>query len=364
MKIVIDARMLGWSGIGRYTAKLLQNLQAIDNANNYLVLLNQRAYDGWQPTNHNFSKIRANFRPYSFGEQLRLPRLITSLKPDLVHFLSFNSPWFYNGPRVTTIHDLTLLAFWPGRGLASRIKYQPMRLVLGRSVKKSQQLLVPSEYVKGQVSQRYGKSEKKITITHEAAELVARAEPTPGLTGKQFLLYVGNAYPHKNLERLLQAYELLGADFEKLELVFCGANDYFYRQLKQKAGKGCRFIHGASDPQLRWLYENAKAVVMPSLSEGFGLPGLEAMACGTPVAAAKASCLPEIYGQGATYFDPQNPGDMAKNIKALLSDSKLAGRLRSAGYEQVKKYSWRATAAKTLAVYSQLSSKDQAPKTK
>jgi glycosyltransferase involved in cell wall biosynthesis len=166
-------------------------------------------------------------------------------------------------------------------------------------------------------------------------------------------MYVGTPFPHKNLENLIKAFAVLRANQPELELVLVGKKEFYYTQLENQYGKapGLRFTGFVSDEELRWYYENARAYIFPSFSEGFGLPGLEAMVHGCPVVSSNATCLPEVYGDAAHYFNPEDVDDMAHKIDEVLTNKKLRDTLIKKGYAQVKKYSWQKMAEQTLAVY-------------
>lgn len=158
---------------------------------------------------------------------------------------------------------------------------------------------------------------------------------------KPYFLYVGNAYPHKNLEILIRA--------TPIPLVLVGKEDFFYKRLPHTE---CTVFFGkASEEELQNLYTNATALVFPSLMEGFGLPGLEAMAVGTPVVCSDIPVFHEIYGDAALYFDPKNSEDISNKLQTIISDKKLAKLLVEKGKLQVKKYSWKEMARKTLEAY-------------
>jgi glycosyltransferase involved in cell wall biosynthesis len=360
MNIVIDARNGIGTGIGRYTLNLLQQLEALDQTNTYTVLLLSEDFERWEPVSGNVTKVRSKYRPYGLAEQLLLPSQLRRLQPDLVHFTSFNTPITYRGKFVVTVHDFTLVDFRnTHRELLHRIlyplKYQFMRLVLRHSIEQAAHIMTPSEFVRADLLKRYGQvAPIKVTTTLEAVDSIAHVSPgtLPKEVKKPFLLYVGNSYPHKNLPRLIEAFGKLAET--DLQLVLVGREDYFYRQLKhQTSDERIIFPGYASEAELAALYHGASLFVFPSLSEGFGLPPLEAMAYGTPVMSSNASCMPEICGDAAAYFNPLEADDMASKIDALLGDQKELERLQQAGFEQVKKYSWKTMAAQTLRSYQE-----------
>ena len=361
MKIIIDGRMITWTGIGRYTSELIANLAATDHENQYIILLQQHDFDTWTPPAGNFEKIPVDIVPYSVAEQRQLGSIVKRLQPDLVHFPHFTVPQGYNLPFVVTIHDLTLIDYSTNRstGPLQKLRYaakqQAMKVVLKHAIAKSTAIITPTNYVKQQLIERFGVAESKVTVTYEAGELTTtKAVPYEQIGDHKLILYVGNAYPYKNLERLVEAFGLLGNPDYKLVLV--GKRDYFYEQLEalvtKKQIKNVVFTGYATDGELAWLYQQATAYAFPSLSEGFGLPGLEAMAYGLPVVSSNATCLPEVYGEAAHYFDPLDTRDMAAKLAEVLDDDQLRGRLVKAGTARLKDFSWERMAKQTLEVYT------------
>ncbi len=372
MRIVIDARMYGptrWTGIGRYLQQLLIQLEATDHQNEYIVLIGDENFVEYVPRATNFTKLRAPYRPYSFGEQLGLAGLLYRLKPDLVHFPAPNAPVLYFGRHVTTIHDLTLLYHRTSRYTGARRRLQgykqlPFRLVLWTMARLSSRLLTPTEYVKQQLVSRYQLPASKVIVAMlsfdpslPTAEPIDRFKLTPG-----YLLHVGNCYPYKNVDRLIDAFASLITQSPDLRLVLVGRDDYFRNRLRTrveelKLSDRVIFTGSVTDGELESLYQQAGLYINPSISEGFGLQGLEAMIQQTPVLAARASCLPEVYGDAAAYFDPSSTEDLTTQLTSLLSDPAKLDQLRRAGTRHVKDFSWEKMAAETLSVYKQTLSK-------
>jgi glycosyltransferase involved in cell wall biosynthesis len=361
MKIVIDARII-YTSTGRYVERLLHHLQAIDHKNEYVVLLLAKDMERWQPQADNFRKVEANFPIYSMSEQTGLRRLLDGLAPDLVHFTMPQQPMLYRGACVTTVHDLTLLDFVNRRQegaardlLRNVIKPRVFRWVLAKAVRRSRAVLTPTNYVRDQLIDRYGLSPNRVVTTPEAADELAATPKRPAFvqSGEKFVMYVGNAYPYKNVGLLILAHQMLGRDDMKLVLV--GKTDYFYdllaREAKQKGYKNVVFTGFIPDEELAWLYQHAQLYVFPSLSEGFGLPPLEAMTYGLPVLASDASCIPEVLGGAAAYFNPRKPEELARKLRELLDNAKLRERLSEAGRERLKHFSWRRMAEQTLEMY-------------
>lgn len=202
-----------------------------------------------------------------------------------------------------------------------------------------------------------GISPDKVNVTYEAADAITLdAEPVAELLDQKFIMYIGRPTPHKNLSRLIDAFSKLKLTHPHLKLVLAGKKDVLYEaheaEVRQKDIPDVFFTGFISDGQLRWLYENCQAYIFPSLSEGFGLPGLEAMRHGAPVVSSNATCLPEVYGEAAHYFNPINTDDIAAKISEVLHDNQLRNSLIEKGRAQAEKYSWRRMAEQTLDVYN------------
>lgn len=364
MKIVIDARMLSWTGIGRYTRALLEQLQSLDSVNDYVVL--KRSADDWTPTADRWRAEVCDIEPYSLGGQIKLSQVLTRLAPDLVHFPHFTVPLAYSGRYVVTLHDFTLLDYrnvrdHPIDRLKYQIKYTAMKAIVGHALGGAARVITDTAWVADEVTRRYPKTAGRVSQVHLAADPIMAAPTSIERFGidAPYLLYVGNHYPYKNVERLIKAFQILAPDQIGLKLVITGKRDYFRDQLEQVAKVASVhdrviFTDFVSDGELVSLYRGAALYCFPSLSEGFGLPGLEAMAQGTPVIASGKTCLPEVYGEAAAYFsDPLDPTIMAGEISQLLGDEAELQRLRAAGPRRVREYSWQRTAEQTLAVYRQ-----------
>jgi len=370
MRIGIDARFLGpkGKGLGRYTQKLIENLEKIDEQNEYVIFLRRENWDEYEPKSPKFQKALADWRWYSLAEQIKMPANIFRQKIDLMHFPHFNVPILYFRPFVVTIHDLILRHFPTRRAstlgpLKYWAKNLAYKIVIWLAIKRAKMIIVPSHYVESDILKNFKISEEKIIVTYEGAPPVVR--PAILKAGnilhkygikKPYLIYVGNAYPHKNLERLIEAFEILGKKSKRdLQLVLVGEEDYFYRRLKQSVkSEKIIFTGFVQDNELDLLYRDAELYIFPSLCEGFGLPPLEAMVHGVPVVSSDATCLPEILGKAVIYFDAARSQNMADKINRVLIDKDLAARLILAGYLQIKKYSWQKMAEETREIYGKL----------
>jgi glycosyltransferase involved in cell wall biosynthesis len=359
-KIVIDAREYTTS-TGRYVYRLVQYLEKIDQTNNYVILLKPEDMNVSTFSNPHFTKLACPHKEFTLDEQLGLLRQVNDLKADLVHYAIVQQPILYRGKVVTTMHDLTTVRFLnpAKKRTVFALKQQVYKYVTKRVARKSLAIITPTQFVKDDIVNYTHIPAEKVTVTPEAADRIPDSPaPLKNLQNKKFIMYIGRPTPHKNLPRLIEAFGLLRAQHPDLLLVLAGKKDDNYVRIEagvpSKLRKHIYFTDFVSEGQLRWLYEHCEAYVFPSLSEGFGLPGLEAMAHKAPVVSSDATCLPEVYGDAAHYFNPLDVAAMADAINEVLSDSILRNRLITAGTNRFENYSWLRMAEQTLAIYNKL----------
>lgn len=356
MTIVIDARIIS-SSTGRYIERLLHYLEKIDTTNRYIVLVREKDETYWTPTNDNFQVKVAEFDNFSFAEQLGFKKLLDSLSPDLVHFCMPQQPVRYRGTKITTMHDLTLLKTYNSdkNWFVYHAKQLVGFFVFRHILRTSRFILAPTQYTKKALLDFVSIPPDNIVVTPLATE-PPTSQPEPyELPFKRFIMYVGQQPDYKNIRRLGEAHQKLLESYPDLGLVLVGKLGDDTRanrsHFEKKEYKNILFTDFIPDAQRDWLMHKADAYVFPSLMEGFGLPGLEAMAAGAPVVSSNATCLPEVYGDAAEYFDPMNVDDMAEAIERVINDETLRKKLIERGHEQVKKYSWRRVAERTHQAY-------------
>lgn len=327
MKIGIDARFYGkeHSGLGRYTMNFLSALQKVDRENEYIILL-RAEYEGKLKLASNFKPLKCNAPHYSIDEQFRVSRLIDSLGLDLFHSLHFNAPVFAHTPMVLTIHDLIKTHF-TSKDTTTRsspfffLKRIGYNYVVGTATKKAKRIVVPSQFVKKDLIKLLNVNPRKIVVIPEAPDPVFTA-PSARKPKKSdnYILFVGNAYPHKNLRVLLKAFARLSD--KNVRLVIVSKDTPFLNKelgsLDNKLKKRVDVKSVINDNSLKDLYLGATAVVIPSFMEGFGLVGIEALALGVPVIASNIPVFHEVYGNKVTYFSPSDDLDLAKNISQIL----------------------------------------------
>jgi len=371
--IVIDARILETT-TGRYCRGLFDGLsqipEAFDNFR-YTILAPKKTYRAWQKLyGEKFKFVPCDIKNYSFAEQTKLRKVLNKLKPDLVHFSMPQQPVLYNSsPVITTFHDLTLLKTYNSdkNWFVFHAKQAVGKWVFAHALKKSSSILTPSNYTKDDIIHTFGHIDRlpnKITTTYLAGKLpksidAEKSEDTESdfVAPKNYLLYVGNQVDYKNIPRLMQAHQKLLEDFPDLHLVLASppgrATDINRERAENKKYKNIVFTGWLSSKDLANLYKNCACYCFPSLMEGFGLPGLEAMGQGTPVASSNATCLPEIYDNAAIYFDPKDTSNMARKIQLILTDKKLRNDLIKKGEKRFAEFDWKKTAEETLQAYKE-----------
>lgn len=354
--IAIDARIIN-SSTGRYVERLLHYLQDIDLENSYTVLVREKDRDFWKPKRENYTVKVADYDNYSFSEQLGFKKFLDQLNPDLVHFCMPQQPILYRGKTVTTIHDLTLLRVYNSdkNWLMYHLKQLVGRRVFKYVAKKSAHVITPTQFVKDDVISYAGIDSGKVTVTLEAADSPEAEPEKVDLPFSRFIMYLGQYSDYKNIRRLGDAHQKLLTNHPDLGLVLVGKVGKDAQTTKKYFDmnhyKNIVFTGFVSDEQKEWLYQQTSAYVFPSLSEGFGLPGLEAMLAGAPVVSSNATCLPEVYGDAAVYFSPTDTDEMASQIDYVLNNPDASAELIKKGAQQAKKFSWQKMTEQTHQVY-------------
>ncbi|MFA7087956.1 MAG: glycosyltransferase family 1 protein [Patescibacteria group bacterium] len=393
MRIGIDARFYGpiGKGLGRYTQEVVDNIIKITSANppdgdgtgfNYVIFLSPDNFDEFISNDFRIKKVKISCRWYSLSEQLAMPFYIWRERLDLIHFPHFNVPILTPVKFVVTIHDLILTHFPTVRATTRShflyyIKNLAYRLVILSALRRSRKVITVSEFTKNDIINKFNIKPEKIKVIYEGVANLSKGRDSLFVSKldneetlaqyhipNNFLLYVGNAYPHKNLEALLRVFSKLHVMYPDLRLVLVGKKDYFYERIQETARAFNLWQKGninspvifpgyVPDSQLEILYTEARAYVFPSLYEGFGLPPLEAMARNCPVISSDCASLPEVLGDAAIYFNPKDDLDMIDKIKYVL-DNNIQDDLRDRGRARAKKYNWWECARETLEVYKEV----------
>jgi len=364
MRIGIDARLFYHqpAGISKYTWKLANALSRIDKSNEYLF---------FQHRKHTDPLIRqANFRRVTLftptHNRLEQPLLALELKRhrlDLLHSTDFIPPLFSSVPSIITVHDLGFL-HWPHFLTKDSAAYYGQ---IDRAVRHARHIIVPSQHTKQDMIGQLGVPEEHISVIYEAAdglyqplplEATRAAVKTKYHLPARFILFVGTVEPRKNVVGLLKAFHHLRTRYNIADtaLVLAGKKGWLYEEIGktvQELGleSSVIFTGRISDEELHQLYVAAHVHVHPAFYEGFGLPPLEAMACGTPTVVGNTSSLPEVVGDAGLLVDPAQYEEMAVAVHRLLTDPALHAEMREKGLQRAKCFSWHAAAVQTLEVY-------------
>lgn len=367
MRIGIDCRMWDESGIGRYIRNLVREITEVDHNNDYILFLRKKNLD----IVGNFQKVEAEINWYGLDEQRKFPGIINNAKIDLMHFPHFNVPVMYSGKYVVTIHDLIHHKFAMRRAstlgpVMHKIKQLGYRVIFRRAIYGAEKIITVSDYVKNDLIKSYDLKSAKIVITPEGVdpEIIKLSKEltksesqkimkNKGIDG-DYIFYVGNAHPHKNIEGLIKAYEVIRLDNPELKLVLVGKENYFWKSLMQKytVVNGIHYLGYLNEKELVACYKAAKLFVMPSFEEGFGIPLLEAFTMGAPVVSSNTASLSEVGGDGCLYFDPKNIEEMKLAILKVLENEGLRNALIKKGHARSKVFSWQKMAKETLDAYN------------
>jgi len=368
LRIAIDARKLRDYGIGTYVRNLLRQLARTDQQTEYVLLCRTWDLDLLNDLGPNFRLVPESSPGYSVREQVTVPRDLRREHVDLFHAPHYVLPALTPCKSVVTIHDCIHLRF--PQYLPSRLGYAYARASLWTATHRSSRIMTVSEASKRDILEYYNVPPEKIDVIYNgiddrfcqtpAEEDVVRVRERYQLEDP-FILYAGNVKPHKNLKRLIEAFDILRQqrEFENVKLVMIGDDISKYAVLRHtvhrhQLHKHVRFLGFVPHKTLAVLYRLAGVFVFPSLYEGFGLPPLEAMASGTPVITSNVSSLPEVVGDAAELIDPLQPEAMADAMRRVLTNQTLREEMRQRGFERARAFSWERSIARVREIYSEV----------
>ncbi len=372
-RYVLDARTATnhFPGIGRYVSQLAQAMARQLTPDEQLILY----YDPAQPSRWQLPEQSANVQwvatavsPFSLAQQWRIPRLLRQIQADAYHSPYYLMPYRTPLPTIVTIYDLTPQLFPHYVSSRARLLF---RLTTQLAMRQANRIISISQATSRDLKQYYPFTAPIIAsiplapdpqFHPQSASEIARVRLHFDLPEK-YVLYFGINKPHKNLVNLLQAWQLLAEQTPDIPLIIAGAWDSRYPEAKLEVEvlglqNKVRFLGPINSPDVPPLYGGALMFVFPSRYEGFGLPVVEAMACGTAVACANTSSLPEVGGDAVLYFNPNNVEEMAQQIGRLLTDQSLRENLSHRGLAQARRFSWHKAAAQTLSLYRSLGSNE------
>lgn len=359
-----DARKLPDFGIGSYVAALLAHIPNLAPQWCFAALVTHRGRELLPPLPPNVRIIHVEAKGYSLTEQLLLPPKLLALRPKLVHVPHYVIPWLFFGKLVVTVHDIIHVLF--PEFLPSALGFAYANWMIRKALARAQKVIAVSHATAADLVAVFGASQHKLAVipngveadffapSAEAEEATARR--TLGLD-EPYFLYVGNHKPHKNLEGVLKAYQLFvqqaGPGAPSLVLVGGIAPDGPLAAKARAMGLGAkvRCLGYLPRKTLLAVYRGALAFVYPSLYEGFGLPVLEAAACGVPVIASDIPAVREVLGDSVCQVSPKDVEEQVRAMRRLVEDSELRRRLSASGQQRAAAYRWEATARATLEVY-------------
>ncbi len=364
MRVGVDARLIYYrpAGISRYTWHLLRALAKIDQCDDFFV---------FQHRNHrepiveqdNFRRATLFAPAHGKLEQFMLPMELGRFSLDLIHSTDFIPPLRSSIPSVITVHDLAFL-HWPHLVTQDSAQYYGQ---IDRAVQHVQQIIVPSRSTRDDAIALFGVPDSKINVIAEAADPIFRPLPIEparkAVTARhripdKYIFFVSTIEPRKNVGGLLRSFRILldRYNVQDTALVLAGSEGWLYEDTMALVAElglenHTRFLGRVSDPDLLELYVGAQCHIHPALYEGFGLPPLEAMACGTPTIVSNVSSLPEVVNDAALLVNPVDYEEIAVAMNRLLTDEELHAELRRKGLSQAKSFSWDKAASATLDVY-------------
>ena len=371
MRIGIDARKLYDFGIGTYIRNLLRQLARLDRDTEFVVLARPADCNAVGSLGENFRAVPESAANYSVAEQIGIPLALWREGVTLFHAPHYVLPPLVRCRSVVTIHDCIHLMF-PGY-LSNRLALTYARTSIALASRRATRVLTVSESSKRDILRFVDVPAEKIDVIYNAYDERFGLEPLEQDVIRvreryqlhdEFVLYAGNVKPHKNLERLIEAFDLVRQrGFDHLKLVLIGDEISKYAALRRavhshQLHQYVRFLGYLPEETLAIMYRLAGVFVFPSLYEGFGLPPLEAMASGTPVVTSNVSSLPEVAGDAAVLIDPYRPEAIADGIERVLGDEALRRDLRAKGLARARQFSWEASVRRVREIYGEVA---QAP---
>ena len=366
MRVAVDGRLLYYrrAGIGQYTLRLLEALTQVAPEERFLFL------HDWRQRRRllrapNLDHVRIYTPSHHRWEDFLLPAELLTLRLDLLHSPDFILPTRRTCAGVVTVHDLAFLRF-PQWLTPQAARYYGR---IDRAVRSAEQVIAVSECTRRDLLELLDVPPEKVSVIYEAAGPPFQPHEVPAvsrefrgrhLAPQRFALFVGTIEPRKNLPTLLRAFRRMLERYPDLaphpRLILAGEQGWLSESLlglvnELRLAQEVAFLGAVTTEELVWLYNAARFLVFPSLYEGFGLPPLEAMACGTPVIASQAGALPEVVGRAGVLLDPADVEGWAEAMAQLWADGPRREELRRLGLEQAARFSWQEAARQTLDVY-------------
>jgi glycosyltransferase involved in cell wall biosynthesis len=333
--------MIRHSGIGTYLENIIPQLVTMNKHVQFSIIGDKKLLTEIIGNRENVHIIHTQIPIYSLAEQIRLPRLIPK-NTDVYWSPHYNIPIFYRGKLAVTVHDVFHLRMKEYVGFFKRMYAKIMFFCIKVKAKR---INTNSFFTKSEITNYVGIDADKIKVTALGVDEMWRRPVSPPLLSEPYIIFIGNVKPNKNLITLLKSFEILMDDISHY-LIIAGKKDGFIindidsQDYSEKLGKRIRFLGHVPKNDLINYVKHSALLVFPSIYEGFGLPPIEAMACGCPVIAARSSSIPEVCGDAVLYFDPKDERELAVQIKTVLQNNEIREMLIKKGKDRSCKYSW------------------------
>lgn len=375
MRVAIDIGKVSEFGIGTHIWNLVHNLSEVDRSSEYLLLGSRRQFLELGPLGDNFQALDVPEEGSFWNANVRIPLRLSHQKIDILHVPHYEAPLLVPARLVVTVHDCVHLLF-PQEG-SSRFHNYRQYLYTKHVLRWASHVIAVSGSTRQDLIDIFDLPEDKVSVVHNALDGRLTVENDPGARqsvleryqlNDPFVLYAGQIKPHKNIDRLIEAFAVLKSElagneeYDRLKLIIIGdeiAKHPTLRLTVVRSGvqNDVRFFGFVPSPVLQVFYESAAVFASPSLHEGFGLSPLEAMANSTPVVASNTASLPEVLDDAAILVNPENVFEIARAIKQVLLDPALREQAVTRGRQQVKKFSWRTAAERVVETYRAVTEK-------
>jgi glycosyltransferase involved in cell wall biosynthesis len=364
MKIVLDLRTIHnlESGDGQFSSNLIREVAFLDRANKYVLLTRGPNKDLFKINASNFDLISEDIPPYSIKERFGLAKVVKGINPDIYHTLTFSFPRGINCRSIISVYDLTHLVYPQFFSFRLNLYY---KFVVASCTRKAEAILTISENSKADIINKFNLNSKKVEVIYCGVNPVYKKIDTKSARNyikeklsisEKFMLYVGQIKRHKNLESALDAFRKIIDKGVNIKFVLCGRKILEAGWLSNKIREDgltnrVMLIDAPSDIDLLNFYNAAEVFIYPSLYEGFGLPPLEAMACGLPVVSSNSASLPEVLGDAAILINPLDIDRIAKSLEDILLNKDKADYFSQKGQERSRLFSWEKSARALLKLY-------------
>ncbi len=378
MRIGIEAQRLfrpHKHGMDRVALELIKNLQTIDKDNDYFIFVKPDQDKSAISNTSNFTIVEISGGPYPLWEQYKLPKFAKAYNCDILHCTSNTAPLLANISLVTTLHDIIYMEesliklFKSSASLYQKFGNLYRRIIVNGVVKKSKRLITVSNYEKENITSFFKLRNKNIQSIYNGVsqQFTAKIDSTHLANVKaryelpeHYLLHIANKDPRKNTKRVLMAFkDFLNKTNADYKLVMLGCKDTDLKTILGEKVDSSLFKHlilpsYVSDGDLPVFYSQAELFLFPSLREGFGIPIIEAMACGVPVITSNTSSMSEVAGEAAHLIDPYKTEEISNGIIKIISNANYRNELIQKGLKHYKQYSWLTMAKQVLETYKQL----------